>query len=45
MALCANIRYENAELNNPAYEYQQGRQCAYNVTLRCICATIVVQNQ
>jgi len=41
-----SIQYQYAELNNPAYEYQQDRQCTYNVTLRCIHATIVaVQNQ
>jgi hypothetical protein len=43
---CANIKYQNAELNNPTYEYQQDRQCTYNVTLRRIHITIVaVQNQ
>ena len=38
---CANIKYRNAELNNPAYEYQQDKQCTCNVTLRHIHATTV----
>jgi len=43
---CANIKYQNAKLNNPAYEYQQDRQCTYNMTVRHIHVTIVaVQNQ
>ena len=42
---CANIKYQNAELNNSAYEYQQDKQCTYNMTLRHIHATTVaVQN-
>jgi len=40
---CANIRYQNAELNNPAYDYQQDKQCKYNVTLRHIHATTVAE--
>jgi len=38
---CADIKYQNAELNKPAYDYQQDRQWTYNVTLRRIHATIV----
>ena len=36
-----NIKCQNAELNNPAYEYQQDRYGTYNVTLRRIHATTV----
>ena len=43
---CANMKYQNAELNNPAYEYQQDSQCTYNVTLQYIHANIdAVQSQ
>ena len=46
MDWCANIEYQNAERNKPAYGYQADKQCTYNVTLRCSHATIVaVQNQ
>ena len=41
MDWCANIKYQNAELNIPAYEYQQDKQRTYNMTLRHIRATIV----
>jgi hypothetical protein len=37
----ANLKYQNAELNNPVYENQQDTQCTYNVTLRSIRATVV----
>jgi len=39
--LCANIKYRNAEVNNPAYEYPQDKQYTYNVTLMHIHATTV----
>jgi hypothetical protein len=35
------MKYQNAELNNPAYEYQQDRQFTQNVLLEHVHATIV----
>jgi len=38
---CVKIKYCNSELNNPAYDYKQGKPCTYNMTLRYIHATTV----